>query len=385
LDNLADVPEEPENPPTKLPDDRVAKILITDTAKVDEIAALKATVKKLELEKTQLEARVKNNTTSRTTSNSDDDIKKLKRQVVTLTQRAQTAEQTRDNLLQKWNNYEQEKVDQFKITELAELAFQSLQTQSTKLSAELEFFKQGGKQQDMTNLKKLQDLNSTLQAKVDELTTELEKERAEKTILVADLRAKLASLESSDRSVSLTQRLANLPSHPKKELSDSRAELAAKDRKIAGLEATLAEIQKQSVLLADQLNRMCDEVEKGEKIYERLEVVSKENTNLKQQNTSLGSEVHSLRDELVQKENEIGTLLDDNDTMVAQLVALGYKVEVGEGSTESLKITPPNAPVSTPSRNITTKSSAPTTDNKKNQPAPNEDLSGLSIDELLNG
>jgi len=181
--------------------------------------------------------------------------------------------------------------------------------------------------------------------------------------------------------------LANLPSHPKKELSDSRAELAAKDRKIAGLEATLAEIQKQSVLLADQLNRMCDEVEKGEKIYGRLEVVSKENTNLKQENSSLSSEVHSLRDELVQKENEIGTLLDDNDTMVAQLVILGYKVEVGEGSTDTLKITPPNAPVSTPSRGGTTNSSAPTSENKRNQQTTSvpEDLSGLSIDELLNG
>jgi len=310
--------------------------------------------------------------------------KNLKKKVVLLTQRAQSAEQTRDNLSQKWNNYEQEKLDYFKTIELAEQTYQILQSQNTKLSAEIELYKQETKSstnsQDLSSLRKLQEQNSTLQSKIDELCSELEKEKSDKAMVIAEMRAKMTLLEANDKSASLSQRLANLPSHPKKEMADARAELATKDRKIAALEISLTEIQGKSALLADQLNRICDEVEKSEKIISKMEMVSKENETLKQENNYYCTDITALKEELVQKENEITTLLDDNDKMVAQLFTLGFRVQVEDDNT-SLRIIPIN-PINTPT---ITKSSNPTTESKKNNSKVLEDLSGLSIDELLNG
>jgi len=311
-------------------------------------------------------------------------MKNLKKKVVLLTQRAQSAEQTRDNLSQKWNNYEQEKLDYFKTIELAEQTYQILQSQNTKLSAEIELYKQETKSstnsQDLSSLRKLQEQNSTLQSKIDELCSELEKEKSDKAMVIAEMRAKMTLLEANDKSASLSQRLANLPSHPKKEMADARAELATKDRKIAALEISLTEIQGKSALLADQLNRICDEVEKSEKIISKMEMVSKENETLKQENNYYCTDITALKEELVQKENEITTLLDDNDKMVAQLFTLGFRVQVEDDNT-SLRIIPIN-PINTPT---ITKSSNPTTESKKNNSKVLEDLSGLSIDELLNG
>jgi len=162
-------------------------------------------------------------------------------------------------------------------------------------------------------------------------------------------------------------------------MADARAELATKDRKIAALELSLSEIQRQSALLADQLNRMCDEVEKSEKIYLGMETLSKENQNLKQEHGSLSHEIQTLKDELVQKENEITTLLDDNDKMVDELVGLGYNVQV-TGENSSLKITPPANKTPPPKTSAVASSQPP-----KNTAKIPEDLSGLSIDELLNG
>jgi len=53
-------------------------------------------------------------------------------------------------------------------------------------------------------------------------------------IVVAELKAKVILLEANAKNnakVDITQRLSNLPSHPKKEMADARAEIVAKDKK----------------------------------------------------------------------------------------------------------------------------------------------------------
>jgi len=166
-------------------------------------------------------------------------------------------------------------------------------------------------------------------------------------------------------------------------MADARAEIVAKDKKIAQLEGSLEEIQNKSALLAEQLSRMCDEVEKGEKVVARMESITKANETLKQENSSLSSELESIKEELQGKEKEILTLFDDNDKMVAKLITLGYQVAVEDDSAISFTAINAAAP-----SNVGSKSADPLKNTKTEKKETNkipEDLSGLSIDELLNG
>jgi len=148
------------------------------------------------------------------------------------------------------------------------------------------------------------------------------------------------------------------------------------------MEASLEEIHEKSALLADQLNRMCDEVEKGEKVVARMETITKQNETLKRDNSYLTSDLETLKEELQQKEKEILTLFDDNDKMVAKLITLGYQVSVEDDSAITFTALTNPLPSNTGSKSDPFKN---TKDKKETSNKIPEDLSGLSIDELLNG
>jgi chromosome segregation ATPase len=352
-----------------------------------ELAVSKELNRKLQMEIDRLS---KNNGVRSTPSASSD--AELKKKLVVLTKRAQSAEQARDSLTEKFKDYEQEKLETSKILEMADLAYQNIQSQCTSLTKELEIYKQNSKStnsaasaESSIAIRKLQDQNTDLETRIKEITAELEKEKSDQAIVVAELKAKVILLETSAKNsekMDINQRLSNLPQHPKKEMADARAEIVAKDKKIAQLEASLEEIHGKSALLADQLNRMCDEVEKGEKVVARMEIITKENQTLKHENANLTTDLETLKEELQQKEKEILTVLDDNDKMVAKLITLGYQVQVEDDS--ALTFTE----IAIPSKDGKKPIPAKVQDKKdtsNNFKIIQEDLSGLSIDELLNG
>jgi len=361
----------------------------------DELAASKELNKKQELEikKLQLELERLGKNNGVWSSASASDSTELKKKIVVLAKRAQSAEQARDALTEKFKDYEQEKLETSKILEMAEQAYQNLQSQNTSLTKEIEIYKQNSKSTNSAasaetsiTIRKLQDQNTELETKIKELTAELEKEKTDQSIVIAELKAKVILLETNAKTnakMDITQKLSNLPSHPKKEMADARAEIVAKDKKISQLEASLEDIHNKSALLADQLNRMCDEVEKGEKVVARMETITKENETLKHENANLTSDLDALKEELQQKEKEILTLFDDNDKMVAKLITLGYQVQVEDDSALTFTTVNANLPATTskadPLKN--TKDKKETNNNNFKV----EDLSGLSIDELLNG
>jgi len=339
----------------------------------------------------ELERLSKNNGVRSNTSASTSDAE-LRKKIVVLTKRAQSAEQAKDALTEKFKDYEQEKLETSKILEMAEQAYQNLQSQNTSLTKEIEIYKQNSKSTNTAasaetsiTIRKLQDQNNELESKIKELTAELEKEKTDHSIVVAELKAKVILLEANAKNnakMDITQKLGNLPSHPKKEMADARAEIVAKDKKIAQLEASLEDIHEKSALLADQLNRMCDEVEKGEKVVARMETITKQNETLKRENSYLTSDLETLKEELQQKEKEILTLFDDNDKMVAKLITLGYQVSVEDDSAITFTTLTNPLPSNTGSKSDPSKN---TKDKKETSNKIPEDLSGLSIDELLNG
>jgi chromosome segregation ATPase len=385
LETVGDSEEESLSSSTE----KKTEITITTASQTDlrnELAVSKELNKKLQMEIDRLS---KNNGVRSTPSASSD--AELKKKLVVLTKRAQSAEQARDSLIEKFKDYEQEKLETSKILEMADLAYQNIQSHCTSLTKEIEIYKQNSKSTNTAAsaetsiaIRKLQDQNADLETRIKEITAELEKERSDQAIVVAELKAKVILLETSAKNsekMDITQRLSNLPQHPKKEMADARAEIVAKDKKIALLEASLEEIHGKSALLADQLNRMCDEVEKGEKVVARMEIITKENQTLKHENANLTADLESLKEELQQKEKEILTVLDDNDKMVAKLITLGYQVQVEEDA--ALTFTEIAVPTKDGKKAIPSKpqEKKETTNNFKIP----EDLSGLSIDELLNG
>jgi len=198
----------------------------------------------------------------------------------------------------------------------------------------------------------------------------LSKKKNEKTATILNLKSTITNLEN-DKGIhveKVTSLLTNLQPSTMEEMSELRVEVTTKNRKIEALEGELKEFKEKTQILADELNRICDEVERSEHLYLRVETVTRENENLRQEVNYLNGDAETLKQELLTKEKEIATFVDDNDKMVAKLITLGIQVQVDEKTSQIVFI-----PV--PSHTKGGKYDTPT----------KEDLVGLSIDELLNG
>jgi len=269
--------------------------------------------------------------------------------------------------------------------EMVELSYQILQSKNERSIEEIEFYKTELKHQasqftpiveDMSktieSLQVFEDKNVELTEKIRELKSQLEQEKLDKSTTIKDLKSKIASQENDkgsqvDRIATL---LTNLQSSSVEEVSTLRVELTTKNRKIEALEVELTDYREKTLILAEELNRICDEVERSEQLYKRIETLTRENENLRQDTTFLQSENQNLKQELVNKEKEVNTFIDDNDKLVAKLVTLGFQVQVDDKTQQLVFV--PIQPIK-PSHSGT----------KAQQPK--ENLVGLSIDELLNG
>jgi len=184
--------------------------------------------------------------------------------------------------------------------------------------------------------------------------------------VIKDLKSKIASLENDKGSQveRITTLMTNLQSTSTEEMSNLRVELTTKNKKIQALEAELTDYREKSLILANELNRICDEVERSEQLYHRIEHLTRENENLRQDVNFLQTDSQSLKQELLTKEKEVATFMDDNDKLVAKLVTLGFQVQVDEKTAQLLFV--PTQPA-------------------QSKVSYKESLVGLSIDELLNG
>jgi len=314
------------------------------------------------------------------TSAHDADVRSMKRKTIMLQKRVQSAEQERDQMMENVQLLEMEKHETTRILEMAELSYQMLESKNERLQEEIEFYKSELKLQadhfssgteEMTKtietLRPLEVKNVELTEQIKELKSQLEREKSDKVTVIQDLKSKITSLESDKGSQvdRITTIMTNLQSSSTGEMSNLRVELTTKNKKIEALEAELADYREKSLILANELNRICDEVERSEQLYHRIEHLTRENENLRQDVNFLQNDNQALKQELLTKEKEVATFIDDNDKLVAKLVTLGFQVQVDEKTAQLLFV--------------------PIQPQVQSKVSLKESLVGLSIDELLNG
>jgi len=240
---------------------------------------------------------------------------------------------------------EHDKCETHRVLEMAELSYQMLSSKNERLQEDNIFYKSELKLQGehfstiandttdtIASMQLMEDRNVELEEKLKELKAQLEQEKNEKTTTILNLKSTITNLEN-DKGIhveKVTSLLTNLQPSTMEEMSELRVEVTTKNRKIEALEGELKEFKEKTQILADELNRICDEVERSEHLYLRVETVTRENENLRQEVNYLNGDAETLKQELLTKEKEIATFVDDNDKMVAKLITLGIQVQVDE-------------------------------------------------------
>eukprot|EP01125_Pyxidicula_operculata_P020001 TRINITY_DN7295_c0_g1_i1.p1 TRINITY_DN7295_c0_g1~~TRINITY_DN7295_c0_g1_i1.p1 ORF type:complete len:458 (-),score=147.14 TRINITY_DN7295_c0_g1_i1:190-1563(-) len=150
------------------------------------------------------------------------------------------------------------------------------------------------------------------------------------------------------------------------ELDDAINDQEDGDRKseeVEALEIKNLELEEKCSILAQQLDRLCTHVEKTSGLYKQVESLTEENSKLNGEINRLNEDILLLEEDLRVKETEIQQISADNEDMQKYLIKLGYQAVIIDGRLEFQEL--PQSSVSV--------------DDEE------ENLEGLSVDDLLNG
>eukprot|EP01124_Arcella_intermedia_P016330 TRINITY_DN2291_c0_g1_i5.p1 TRINITY_DN2291_c0_g1~~TRINITY_DN2291_c0_g1_i5.p1 ORF type:complete len:720 (-),score=202.93 TRINITY_DN2291_c0_g1_i5:35-2194(-) len=387
--------------------------------KTEECTNLKETEHRLENEVNKWKVQLKEQIAERDKNaivnqmNEAEDLRMWKKKHLVLQKRLQSVEANNELLLQRMQIAEEESYEKSRVLEMAELSYQLLQSKSERLSEEVEFYKAELKNQEdhfskvLENQSKIKDedmeeQNKILANEVATLKSLLEEEKKDKATMADEMKHKISSLEKDqvERIAELLEKLRK--SSEIEDVTNMRLEIASKNSRILALEQEIRQFQAQTHILAEQLNSVCDEVERSEQLYQKIELLSTENQNLKQEVAFHTNDILALKQDLINKEQEITIVMDDNEKLVTKLGQLGVTVFVDEKTgtlsffdmnVQSTPRTPtvvkttektPEAPAAT--AGAAKGPTATTTAGAAKGPSGiRDDLKGLTVDELLNG